>query len=176
MYPHNISTQSLANSCDFGLTLATISQQPNDTDVQFAGRKSKTVPRRPWDERWCFFIFSSLCHTEKRNRAQERDAVLLQELQEKELLDVMNLAVHEAALPLSHRFYGPFVLEEMSRVVSTLFCVFVSNETDRALPWFSSEQEIEKKEQQKVLEQSRPEVMLEAKRSKKWIQTKSCEP
>ena len=77
---------------------------------------------------------SSMCHTEKRNRAQERDAVLLQELQEKELLDVMNLAVHEAALPLSHRFYGPFVLEEMSRVVSTLFCVFVSNETDRALP------------------------------------------
>lgn len=108
---------------------ATISQQPNDTDVQFAGRKSKTVPRRPWDERWCFFIFSSMCHTEKRNRAQERDAVLLQELQEKELLDVMNLAVDEAALPcplsgyVEPSFYGPFVLEEMSRVVSTLSCV-----------------------------------------------------
>ena len=69
---------------------------------------------------------SSMCHTEKRNRAQERDAVLLQELQEKELLDVMNLAVDEAALPcplsgyVEPSFYGPFVLEEMSRVVSTL--------------------------------------------------------
>lgn len=129
MYPHNISTQSLATSCDFGLALATISQQPNDTDVQFAGRRSKTVPRRPWDERWCFFTPSGLCHTEKRNRAQERDAVLLQELQEKELLDVMNLAVDEAALPcplsgyVEPSFYGPFVLKEMSRVVSTLLCV-----------------------------------------------------
>lgn len=73
-------------------------------------------------------------------------------------------------------FYGPFVLEEMSRVVSTLFFVFVSNEalgqthwvTSTPLcsiaPMISSQQEIEKKEQQKVLEQSRPEVMLEAKK------------